>query len=87
MGQVRSFLFRESFTIHGLWPNARTEKGINKFNVDNILNNISLYNNLSNYWPPQSSASKKRYFLWDWEYNKHGRDYADILQVYNPNEY
>lgn len=87
MGQVSPLLFRESFTIHGLWPSARTEKPIAKFKVENIISNSSLYNNLSNYWPPQSSSSKKRYFLWDWEYNKHGRDFVDILQVYKPREY
>lgn len=40
-----------------------------------------------NYWPPQSNSQKEFTWLWDHEYNKHGKDFAEILQTYNPSVY
>lgn len=40
-----------------------------------------------NYWPPQSNSQKEFTWLWDHEYNKHGKDFAEILQTYNPKVY
>jgi ribonuclease I len=58
LGQVSFLSFRESFTIHGLWPSARTDKLYADFNVNNILDE-DLYDDMINFWPPQSSSNKE----------------------------
>jgi hypothetical protein len=40
-----------------------------------------------NYWPPQSNSQKEFAWLWEHEYNKHGKDFSEILQTYNPKVY
>lgn len=40
-----------------------------------------------NYWPPQSNSQKEFTWLWEHEYNKHGKDFSEILQTYNPKVY
>lgn len=88
MGQVRLNILSESFTIHGLWPNLIGNETYGDFNYSFIRSNTALFNNLSNYWPPQSKSikhqrnrdpNKSTYFLWNHEYTKHGQIYANIL--------
>lgn len=49
---------------------------------------------MKNVWPPQlnypltdpaTAATFDRYWLWPHEYNKHGKDYVNILQILYPN--
>ncbi len=42
---------------------------------------------MENYWPPQSNDDKEADWLWSHEYDKHGKDFSNILQVYLPHEY
>ena len=42
---------------------------------------------MENYWPPQSNDDKEADWLWSHEYDKHGKDFANILQFYQPHEY
>jgi ribonuclease I len=86
LGSVLICLFRESFTIHGLWPSARTEQLYANFDLDNIDNKV-LLDDMENYWPPQSNDDKEADWLWSHEYDKHGKDFSNILQVYLPHEY
>ena len=79
-------LWRESFTIHGLWPSARTNQLYADFDEENIKND-DLYDDMINYWPPQSNSQKEFTWLWEHEYNKHGKDFSEILQTYNPKVY
>jgi len=60
LGPVLICLFSESFSIHGLWPSARTktEKTYAGFKVKNINNKV-LFDDMLNYWPPQSNDYKK----------------------------
>lgn len=79
---------RESFTIHGLWPNAATTRRYDDFDVHNIYDE-TLLDDMQNYWPANSNSGSGRpwYWLWDHEFNKHGKDYAQIIQIYQPDEY
>lgn len=77
---------RESFTIHGLWPNPATTRRYDDFDVHNI-HDEELLDDMDNFWPPQSNSDKSDYWLWEHEYNKHGKDYAQILQIYQPEEF
>jgi hypothetical protein len=42
---------------------------------------------MRNYWPAQSNSGKSEDWLWNHEYNKHGKDYAHILQIHDPANY
>lgn len=81
-------LFRESFTIHGLWPSG-TGPRVNQFNVKYIERVPSLYADLRNFMPPQPNSRKTEspFFLWNHQYRKHGRDYVAILRAKDPATY
>jgi ribonuclease I len=77
----------ESFTIHGLWPNPKGTKRYDDFDVDNIQDS-NLLDDLDNYWPANSKPSdpeRAYYWLWEHEYDKHGKEYTELLQAYKPN--
>ena len=42
---------------------------------------------MSNYWPANSKPSDRRreyYWLWEHEYDKHGGDFAHLVNIYQP---
>lgn len=42
---------------------------------------------MRNYWPAQSNSGKAEDWLWNHEYNKHGKDYAHLLQIHDSANY
>jgi hypothetical protein len=42
---------------------------------------------MQNYWPPKSKASTSSVFLWEHEWDTHGKDYAAIILKLRPNEF
>jgi hypothetical protein len=77
---------RESFTIHGLWPNAIATRKYGNFEDHNIQSE-ELLDDMYNFWPPQSNSQKEETWLWHHEYDKHGKDFAQILQIYQPDTF
>jgi ribonuclease I len=70
---------KNSFTIHGLWPNYKSGPGIN-CNPGEIIqlnlrdfNDRSLEEQMELYW---FSGRQKNYYFWRHEYNKHGHCYT-----------
>jgi ribonuclease I len=78
----------ESFTIHGLWPNPAATLRYDNFHVRNIQDQ-QLLDDMNNFWPASSNSNSGRpwYWLWDHEFNKHGKDFVQILQLYQPEQY
>jgi hypothetical protein len=42
---------------------------------------------MQNYWPPKSKASTSTVFLWEHEWDTHGKDYANIILKLRPDEF
>jgi len=40
-----------------------------------------------NFWPPQNRDRGDKYFLWNHEWNKHGKDYSAIMLNLAPNNF
>lgn len=96
MGQVIVNIFSKSFTIHGLWPSSQTKRIYEDFNLNYTKSNLRLSAEMNNLWPPQTnfpitdpqtSATFNQHWLWEHEWNKHGKDYVNILQVLKPEQF
>jgi hypothetical protein len=86
-------LASKSFTIHGLWPSSATQETYQDFSLDYVKDNKKLHDDLTDIWPPQTNYpitdkatadTFDRHWLWEHEWNKHGKDFANILQVLRP---
>ena len=77
----------QSHTIHGLWPDQRGSETYGAFNISIFENEIKLLDDMNNYWPSKSKASTSNIFLWQHEWEQHGKDYADIIYKLRPNEF
>lgn len=42
---------------------------------------------MHNYWPPKAKASNTNVFLWQHEWETHGKDYANILFKLSPEKF
>jgi hypothetical protein len=62
MGPVKTSLYSQSFTIHGLWPDQKAEHYYGYFNF-NLLE-VELLADMYNYWPPQLQTGGFPHFLW-----------------------
>ena len=71
MGSVPTYLFSQSFTIHGFWPNQVAEHYYGDFNF-NLLKG-ELLADMYNYWPPQAQTGGLPHFLWQYQWGKHGQ--------------
>ena len=87
MGSVIIFLLRQSFTIHGLWPDTVSSVTYGGFNVNIIQKDVKLLDDMHNYWPPQAKKSSSNVFLWQHEWETHGKDYAAIMFKLKPEAY
>ena len=77
MGPVFLSLIRQSFTIHGLWPQDKSNDSFEQFKLYYLPSDLK--KDLYNYWPPKNTHWQSKYFLWSYEYNKHGGDYGHII--------
>jgi hypothetical protein len=48
---------------------------------------IKLLDEMQNYWPPKAKASNTNVFLWQHEWETHGKDYANILYKLKPENF
>ena len=83
MGSVLSCLLSQSFTIHGLWPSQQTNRYYGKFNFD-LFKGKALLQEMYSYWPPQPKIGGFSHFLWEFEWEKNGNRYADIMMELAP---
>jgi ribonuclease I len=77
----------QSFTIHGIWPDAASSTSFGAFNVGLLQKEIKLLDEMQNYWPPKAKASTSNVFLWQHEWETHGKDYANILFKLKPESF
>ncbi len=85
MGPVKTSLYSQSFTIHGLWPDQKAEHYYGYFNF-NLLE-VELLADMYNYWPPQLQTGGFPHFLWQYQWKKHGQDYAELMLDLNPSAF
>ena len=64
----QSILYRQSFTIHGLWPDQTTRENFGQFNINFFTKNVKLLDDMNNYWPPKAKKSHSATFLWQHEW-------------------
>jgi len=85
-----------SFTIHGLWPSSATQKIFSDFRLENIQGSKKLHDEMLNLWPPQTNFPIRdpktantfnKHWLWEHEYNKHGKDVSEIIQILHPEKW
>jgi ribonuclease I len=87
LGQVIPQKFSQSFTIHGIWPSTNSTTTYGAFNIKYFEKNLRLIDDMQNYWPPKSKASTSSVFLWQHEWDTHGKDYANIILKLRPDEF
>jgi hypothetical protein len=88
LGPVLPCLPSQSFSIHGLWPDTKTGKNkYGKFDIDIIKGDPALYDQMMDYWPPQSRASDSQYKLWEHEWKEHGSDYSNVIRRVQPKRF
>jgi ribonuclease I len=79
LGSVHPQSLSQSFTIHGYWPQTRSNEKYGEFSLD--IFDEKLLKDMKNYWPAQTRrAQKSSTFLWEHEYESHGSDFAEIYR-------
>jgi ribonuclease I len=89
MGQVPHSSLRQSFTIHGIWPDHNaTARRFGAFNATIITNDRALHDDMTNFWPPNLRVGDTATTLWRHEWDSHGHDYSNInLRLHENGKY